>query len=146
MSIKKFLFFTLRILLIFCALLPVTAVATEGKTDVRQKDHVISIQYIYINQASTSLTISKSGMATVYGYVQKTPSGKSIKLTSTLQRYSNRSWLNVKSWSKSSTSLSASILETYKVSSGNYRVETYYYVAGKDGSDSGVVYSKMVTY
>jgi len=44
----------------------------------------VSIQYVYINQASTSLTISASGTATVYGYVQKTPAGKNIYLTSNI--------------------------------------------------------------
>ncbi len=106
----------------------------------------MSIQYVYINQASTSLTISASGTAIIYGYVQKTPAGKSIYLTSTLQRYSNGSWTDLKSWSKSSTSSSASILETYQVSSGTYRVETYYYVSGDGGYESDTIYSKTVTY
>jgi len=106
----------------------------------------MSVRYTYINQASTTLSISASGTATIYGYVQKTPAGKNIYLTSTLQRYSNGSWTDVKSWSKSSTSSSASILETYQVSSGTYRVETYYYVSGDGAYESGTIYSKTVTY
>ena len=53
---------------------------------------------------------------------------------------------DVTSWSASSTSSSASILETYQVTSGTYRVETYYYVSGDGGYESGTVYSKTVTY
>lgn len=140
---KRFLSFALSILLIL-SVLTSTALAAE-ETSAKQ-DSEVSIQYVYINQASTSLTISASGTATVYGYVQKTPAGKNIYLTSTLQRYSNGSWTDVKSWSKSSTSSSASILETYQVSSGTYRVETYYYVSGDGGYESDTIYSKTVTY
>ncbi|KXG77107.1 hypothetical protein [Thermotalea metallivorans] len=143
MSKKRFLSFALSILLIL-SVLTSTALAT-GETSATPES-VVSIQYVYINQASTSLTISASGTATVYGYVQKTPAGKNIYLTSTLQRYSNGSWTDVKSWSKSSTSSSASILETYQVSSGTYRVETYYYVSGDGGYESDTIYSKTVTY
>lgn len=140
---KRFLSFALSILLIL-SVLTSTALAA-GETSATPKS-VVSIQYVYINQASTSLTISASGTATVYGYVQKTPAGKNIYLTSTLQRYSNGSWTDVKSWSKSSSSSSASILETYQVSSGTYRVETYYYVSGDGGYESDEIFSKTVTY
>ncbi|MEZ0537293.1 hypothetical protein ACAG39_08570 [Caldicellulosiruptoraceae bacterium PP1] len=140
---KRFLSFALSILLILSVL---TSTALAAEETIAKQDSEVSIQYVYINQASTSLTISASGTATVYGYVQKTPAGKNIYLTSTLQRYSNGSWANVKSWSKSSTSSSASILETYQVSSGTYRVETYYYVSGDGGYESGTIYSKTVTY
>lgn len=143
MSKKKFIFFALSILLVFSASMPAALAAEE--TSAKQES-LVSIQYVYINQANTSLTISTSGTATVYGYVQRTPSGKSIQLTSTLQRYSNGSWSNVKSWSKSSTSSSATISETYPVTNGTYRVEIYYYVAGDGGYESGTIYSKTVTY
>ncbi|SKA83804.1 hypothetical protein SAMN05443428_105174 [Caloramator quimbayensis] len=140
---KRFLSAALGMLLLLNVSAP-TALAA-GETSAAPES-VVSIQYVYINQASTSLTISSSGTATVYGYVQKTPAGKNIYLTSTLQRYSNGTWSNVKSWSKSSTSSSASVLETYQVSSGTYRVETYYYVSGDGGYESGTIYSKTVTY
>jgi len=140
---KKLLSVALTALLVISALAPTASAAEDTNA---APESMVSIQYVYINQASTSLTISSSGRATVYGYVQKTPAGKSIYLTSTLQRYSNGSWSNVKSWSKSSTSSSASILETYKVSRGTYRVKTYYYVSGDGEYESGTVYSKTVTY
>jgi len=143
MLMRKLLTAALSVLLVTFALTP-TALATEETSATPESD--VSIQYVYINQASTSLTISASGTATVYGYVQKTPAGKNIYLTSTLQRYSNGSWTDVKSWSKSSSSSSASILETYQVSSGTYRVETYYYVSGDGGYKSDEIFSKTVTY
>ncbi|MGB9680545.1 MAG: hypothetical protein ACPLW7_02635 [Minisyncoccia bacterium] len=143
MSKKKFLSAALGMLLLLTVSAPTVLAAGEANA---APESIVSIQYVYINQASTSLTISSSGTANVYGYVQKTPAGKNIYLSSTLQRYSNGSWTDVKSWSKSSTSSSASILETYQVSSGTYRVETYYYVSGDGGYESGTIYSKTVTY
>ncbi|MBP2070610.1 hypothetical protein [Thermoanaerobacterium butyriciformans] len=52
----------------------------------------------------------------------------------------------MKSWSKSSTSLSASILETYQMSGGTYRVETYYYISEDGDREMGIIYSKTITY
>ena len=142
MSKKRFLSAALGMLLLLTA--SALGALAMGEINAATESEM-SVRYTYINQASTSLTISSSGMATVYGYVQKTPAGKNIYLSSTLQRYSNGSWTDVKSWSKSSTSSSAYILETYRVSSGTYRVETYYYVCG-GGYESGTIYSKTVTY
>jgi hypothetical protein len=143
MSKKRFLSAALGALLLLTVLAP--GALAMGETSAATESEM-SVKYTYINQASTSLSISSSGTATVYGFVQKTPAGKSIYLSSTLQRNSNGTWSNIKSWSASSTSSSASILETYQVSSGTYRVETYYYVSGDGGYESGTVYSKTVTY
>jgi len=143
MSKKSFLSAALGALLLLTVSAPIMLAAGEANA---ASGSIVSIQYVYINQASTSLSISAGGTATVYGFVQKTPAGKSIYLSSTLQRNSNGTWSNVKSWSASSTSSSASILETFQVSSGTYRVETYYYVSGDGGYESGTVYSKTVTY
>ena len=143
MSKKSFLSAALGALLLLTVSAPTVLAAGEANA---ASGSIVSIQYVYINQASTSLSISAGGTATVYGFVQKTPAGKSIYLSSTLQRNSNGTWSNVKSWSASSTSSSASILETFQVSSGTYRVETYYYVSGDGGYESGTVYSKTVTY
>ena len=104
---KSFLSATLGALLLLTVPAPTVLAAGEAN---EAPESIVSIQYVYIIQASTSLTISSNGTATVYGYVQKTPAGKNIYLSSTLQRYSNGSWSNVKNWSKSSTSSSASIL------------------------------------
>ena len=140
---KRFLSAVVSALFLFIALTPAALAAREASAT---PESMVSIQYVYINQASTSLTISASGTATVYGYVQRTPAGKNIFLMSTLQRFSNGSWSNVRSWSRSSTSSSATILETHQVTRGTYRVETYYYVSGDGGHESGAIYSKTVIY
>jgi hypothetical protein len=141
---KKFFSLGLSILLFLTALYPAAVMAAEETTS--EQESTVSIQYVYINQASTSLTISPDGTASIYGYVQRTPSGSSIQITSTLQQYSNGSWLNIKSWSEYSTSWSALISETYPVNRGTYRVRTYYYVSGSNGYESDNVYSKNVIY
>lgn len=71
---------------------------------------VIRPLYSNINDVYTSLTIN-DGIATIKGYVQRTSSGNSIYLSSTLQRYNNGLWIDVESWSKTTTSFSASISE-----------------------------------
>jgi len=75
MSMKRFLSVALSVLFLFTALTPAALAAGEVSAT---PEPMVSIQYVYINQASTSLTISASGTATVYGYVQRTPAGKNI--------------------------------------------------------------------
>ena len=140
MSTKKILSLGICVLLLFPFSLPALA---ADYTSVSASP--AGVNYVYINEASSSLSIS-SGIATVKGYVQRTPLGTSIQLTSTLQRNSSGSWVAVKSWSKSSTSSSASISQTYSVSIGTYRVATFYSVSGSGGTESGTVYSTTVTY
>ena len=103
----------------------------------------ITVFFVYTNKASSTLNIS-NGKANIRGYVQKTPSGKSIEFTSTLERYSGGSWTAVESWSTSSTSSSALISETCQVSRSKYRVATDYTVSGTSNSESGTVYSRTV--
>lgn len=139
MSVKKLPFIVLCALVLFN--FPLSALASS-----EIPMHLsIGINYVYINEASSSLTIS-NGVANVKGYVQRTPAGTYIQITSTLQIHNNGSWVDVKSWSKSSTSSSASISEKYTVSQGTYRVSTYYLVEGPNGTESGTVYSKTVTF
>jgi len=105
----------------------------------------ITVFFVYTNRASSTLSIS-NGKASIRGYVQRTPSGKNIKLTSILERYSGGSWSSIESWSTSSNSSSALISETCQVSRGKYRVATDYAVSGASGSESNIVYSRTVAY
>jgi hypothetical protein len=102
--------------------------------------------YTYINNASSSLTISTDGTATVESYVQRTSAGTYIYLSATLQRYTNGSWTYVDGWIQSTAEVAAYISETCDVSAGTYRVATYYYVSGGNGSEANTIYSKTVTY
>ena len=143
MSMKRLLSAVFGVLLLLTLSEPAVLAMEEPRTAPEPE---ISVMYTYVNQANTSLSISSSGTATIYGFVQRTPAGKYIYLSSTLQRKINEAWSGVTGWSESSTSSSTSILETYQVSSGTYRVKTYYYVSGDSGYESRTIYSKNLTY
>lgn len=110
------------------------------------QDLIISPQYVNVDKATSTLSISSNGQATIKGIVEKTESGTKIYLTSTLQRSKNSSWEDIQSWSTSSTSSAALISEKYTVSKGKYRVVMNFTVYGVGGTESGTVYSKTVTY
>ncbi|MCG1024936.1 hypothetical protein [Dehalobacter sp.] len=138
MLTKKLLSLGICMLILFSFSTPL--LAAEANTS-----SPLGVNYVYINKASSTLSIS-NGTASINGYVQKTPSGTSIQLTSTLQRYSSGSWATVASWSTTSASSSASISQIYTVYSGTYRVATSYSVSGPNGTESGTVYSTTETY
>lgn len=139
--IKNIIFLATCFLLVLPFSVPVYAAELE-----LPEQSTISPQYVNINKATSTLTISRNGVAKIKGYIQKTKSGTSIYLRSTLQCYKNGSWNNIKSWSKTSTSSTALISENYTVSSGKYRVKTYYSVDGAGGTETGTIYSKIVNY
>jgi len=149
MSKKRILSLVLAILLLLSvfstAAFAATPVPPTGINPITKG--LITIQWTYINYVTTSLNISSTGSANVFGYIQRTTSGTYLYLSCTLQRYTNGTWVDITSWDTSSTSSSAIINEYYQVSSGKYRVKTYYYGSGNGaGSDFGVIYSKEVTY
>lgn len=139
---KKIISLTASVLVAFSAASPALAASTPKLTKESTPVHV---DYVYINRADSTLSIS-NGTAHIFGYVQRTTSGKTIYVESTLERYSGGSWDEVASWSASSNSYSASVSKTYRVSGGTYRVATYYSVSGSSGSESDTLYSKTVSY
>jgi len=138
---KKIISFTASALIVFYAACPALAASTPRST---KESSPIHVDYVYINRASSTLSIS-NGTAHIFGYVQRTTSGKRIYVESTLESYSGGSWDEVASWSTSSSSYSASVSKTYKVSKGTYRVATYYSVSGSSGSESDTLYSRTVS-
>jgi hypothetical protein len=141
MLTKKIISVALLVVLLFSVSAPATAT-------VKQVEKPISVLYTYVNSASSTLDIYSGGSAEIFSFCQKTPAGKLIYLYAHLQKYDGGYWTTVKSWSTStSTSAIAIINETYQVSRGTYRVATNYTVYGHDGgSDTGTVYSTIVTY
>ena len=139
---KKIISFAASVLIVFSTVCPALAANTSRPSE---KSSPIHVDYAYINRASSTLSIS-NGTAHIWGYVQRTTSGKIIYVESTLERYSGGSWNKVASWSASSNSYSASVSRTYRVSGGTYRVATYYSVSGQTGSESDMLYSKTVSY
>lgn len=71
---------------------------------------------------STELSISSDGTATITGIVRGKAGVTSTYVKVTLQKSESGKWVDVKSWEDSSGSRSATVSETYQVSSGTYRV------------------------
>ena len=140
MLLKKMLTLITCIILAFS--ISSTALASSYVTDSD-----MSVQYVYINVASSSLTISADGTASIVCYVTRTSTGNSIYLKATLQKYSSGRWIDITNWTVSTSSTTAYISETYTVSSGTYRVAAYFSVSGSDGgTESNTLYSKTVVY
>ena len=59
--LKKFLSLRLYALLLLILLVPVISMAASEGEITSEKEGEVSIQYVYINEASTSLSISSDG-------------------------------------------------------------------------------------
>ncbi len=68
------------------------------------------------------LSINSSGLASVTAFVIAKSDDASVYVTATLQRYVSGRWENVKVWEDSRVGLKASVVETYQVARGTYRV------------------------
>lgn len=76
----------------------------------------------YIISYAADLSISSSGEASITGYVRGKSGVTSTYVCATLQKQSGDDWIDVESWEDSSTNRNLSIVETYSVSRGTYRV------------------------
>jgi hypothetical protein len=76
----------------------------------------------YIISYSADLYISDSGEASITGYVRGKSDVTSTYVSATLQKKSGNAWIDVEFWEDSSTEKNLSIVETYSVSRGTYRL------------------------
>lgn len=117
-----------KILASFIALLMITLLAVPAlavESDSYSSDSMMTPNYTYIWQMSAGLKISSAGKAHCSGSVDISDDSFHAELTITLQKKSNGTWVNVKSWSDSETGKSALIIEEdYYVANGTYRVTT----------------------
>lgn len=86
------------------------------------KVEAVEPRMTYITSYSSDLYISDSGEASITGYVRGKSDVTSTYVSATLQRKSGNDWIDVESWEDSSTKSSLSIMETYSVSRGTYRL------------------------
>ena len=86
------------------------------------KVEAVEPRMTYIISYSSDLYISDSGEASITGYVRGKGDVTSTYVSATLQRKSGNDWIDVESWEDSSTKSSLSIMETYSVSRGTYRI------------------------
>jgi hypothetical protein len=148
MSKKKLLSLVLAVILLVSVSSPAafaaTPLTTTGLNAITKG--MVTIQWTYINYVSTSLYIDSNGIATIFGFIQRTTNGNYLYLSCTLQRYTSGTWIDIANWYTTSYSSSALIDEQYSVPNGTYRVRCNYYASGSGGSDSGVIYSVTVVY
>lgn len=97
----------------------------------------------YIYQYRANLSISDSGVATIYGAVHGKEGVTYTYAKVTLQIWVSNKWVDVKSWEESNNSTSTIISETYQLSSiGTYKVV----MTCTANSESATTYSDNVTY
>ena len=96
----------------------------------------------YISSYGTELTISSSGKASISGFIRGKTGVTDAYVKVTLQKKVSGSWTYVNSWETSGKGRNASILETYSVSRGTYRVVAYI----KAGTESKSPISAEKTY
>lgn len=130
----------LLVILGMCCMLAIgMPVEAREETDIIY-DEGITVQYVNISNVIPSFSIS-GGNAKCSGTIVATY-GKSCSVTTTLQRKSGSSWLNVRSWSSSGIT-TCSTGGTSSVSEGvSYRVK----VTGTCGSESSTQYSATKSY
>lgn len=96
-------------------LMPVTSNAQELNVQVQPR-------MTDIMACKVELSINSSGLASVTAFVIAKSDDASVYVTATLQRYVSGRWENVKIWEDSKVGLKASVVETYQVARGTYRV------------------------
>ncbi|WP_195984044.1 hypothetical protein [Clostridium sp. D33t1_170424_F3] len=134
---------TLALVCTFCLLFAMgtqamAATSVELDTDPVAADQ-IQPRYNDIVNMYADLSIS-NGTAYVYAEAEGSSNVTKITIKATLQKKTSSGWSAVKTWSDTINGNSASLDETYPVSSGTYRVTatfTFYTSAGREtGSDT----------
>lgn len=86
------------------------------------KAEAVEPRMTYIISYAADLSISSSGEASITGYVRGKGDVTSTYVCATLQKQSGEDWIDVESWEDSSTKKNLSVVETYSVPRGTYRV------------------------
>lgn len=132
------LFLKRMVMIIICAV-----VLFGSKIESVQAQSVGAISPRYVSLVDCWTTLSFSGeTASVLAKVQGKDGTSNVSMVAVLQRQRGSSWVNVKTWEKSSASKSVRLQEVYPISSGTYRVM----LTGTADGESTTVYSAVVTY
>ncbi len=107
------------------------------------------IHYVEADKVRAILSINAGGDATVYGKVKGDIIAQRIVVMASLQKYSNsqRTWLDVKSWSLEQKTHTVTISKKYKLTSkGTYRVKVTGMVYTSKGSENVSAVSVVKSY
>ncbi len=115
-------------------LLFVVMVAWRSSGYAISEDNSVQPLYDLTRAYKATITISEDGTAQCFGHITATSRTDSVSITLTLYRKVGNSWFFVNSWSKNDHPYYASVSETYKVSSGTYKVQLNGTVVAADGT------------
>ena len=145
--LKKVVILLLAMILVGGMGMPVKSFASMETLDDSLLFDVIPY-WTMIANVSNGLEINASGNAIMVSQITGY-SGQvdSIRISSYLQRYQNGSWVAVKNWSQDYQGSSALWSKSWYVNKGyNYRLTTFFYVYGKNGSQESIVLISGVKY
>lgn len=117
---KKYMSLCKVILLCASVVLGVMSVSIKGYA--QEVSSQITPRMAYISTSSSTLSITDSGLASVYGTVKGKTGVTYTYVKVTLQKKVSDQWVDVKSWEDSNNSRVTTVSETYQVSSGTYQV------------------------
>ncbi|MDD3924923.1 MAG: hypothetical protein PHP11_07500 [Erysipelotrichaceae bacterium] len=105
-----------------------------------------AIQWVYVNQTMTNLSISSSGQATLTAQLIAVPGVTTqVWIFMYLERYSNGAWTSVNSWHQSYQSISGTLQRQTNVTSGYwYRVKASCFAYSGSESEHIIQYSNLV--
>lgn len=114
-------------------------ISVEANENINGEEAEIRPYYVNVRSITCSLDIS-DGVATCKGSmsIQNATTGT---ITIELQQKKDNSWIKIKSWTDSGSSL-CSVTKKCEVSKGSYRLKLSY----KCGADSGTKYSMIKSY
>lgn len=102
-------------------------------------------RYTLIANASSTLSINGSGLASCTGSVTGQTGVDSVKIVGYLQKDNGSSWVTVKSWTQTWTGRTGTMYKTYYVTNGSYRFRAYC-TAYDGGASETVIVTSYDTY
>lgn len=105
-----------------CMCIVLSTMSVPIVSNAQEVDYQVEPRMTYISTCSSSLSISDSGVATVYGMVRGKTGVTYTYVKVTLQKLVSGEWVDVESWEASNNSRATTVNETYQVSIGTYHV------------------------
>lgn len=138
---------TILIALLFSLVVPFSPLL-QVNSEALSVDVPPAIQWVYVNQTMTNLSISSSGQATLTSQLIGVPGVTSqVWIFMYLERYSNGAWTSVNSWHQSYQSISGTLQRQINVTSGYwYRAKASYYAYSGSEYEHIIQYSNLVYY
>ena len=138
---------TILLALLFSIIVPFSPLL-QANSEALSVDVPPTIQWDYVYQTMTNLSISSSGQATSTAQLIGMPGVTTrVGIFIYLERYSNGAWTSVSSWHQSYQSISGTLQRQINVTSGYwYRVKASYYAYRGNNYEHITQYSNSIYY